>query len=111
MEANNQQKKTDTEVEVLLEEWRQHPKYLSNLSKFSESVNYSYFDENEQVIDANNLARSLIYVDISVMNDEEFAKDLSARMERTLPIYVEQNMIVPADFSGTKVEKISSAIK
>ena len=109
--ATATQKETDVIVESLLEEWRAHPNYLPNISRFQKAVEYSYLGDDEDIADANNLARSFIYVDISVLNDEEFAKDLSARMERTLPVYVEQNMIVPSGCLGTKVEKIPSVIK
>ena len=105
--ATSQQKKTDAEVEVLLEEWRQHPKYLFDLSKFSKAVKYSYLGDNENVEDANNLARSFIYVDISVLNDEKFAEDLLTRVKRSVPEYIEQNMIVPTDYEGTSCTRIT----
>ncbi len=109
--ATATQKETDAIVEILLEEWRDHPNYLPNISRFQKAVKYSYLGDNEDVADANNLTRSFIYVDISVLNDEEFAKDLSVRMDRTLPVYVQQNMIIPSGYLGTKVEKVSSVIK
>ena len=105
--ATNQQKKTDAEVEVLFEEWRQHPKYLSNLSKYSKAVKYSYLGDDENAEDANNLARSFIYVDINVLNDEEFAEDLLTRVKRSVPEYIEQNMIVPTDYEGTSCTRIT----
>jgi hypothetical protein len=88
-EATKIQKETDAVVEILLEEWREHPKYLENLSKFQKAVTYSYLGEDEDIEDANNLARSFIYVDISVLNDEEFAKDLLDRVKRSVPAYIE----------------------
>ena len=106
-QATKIQKETDAVVEILLEEWREHPKYLENLSKFQKAVTYSYLGEDEDIEDANNLARSFIYVDISVLNDEEFAKDLLDRVKRSVPAYIEQNMIVPTDYEGTSCTRIT----
>ena len=101
------QQETDAVVEILLNEWRKHENYLTNLSKFQAAVKYSYLGDNEDVEDANNLARSFIYVDISVLNDEEFAKDLLTRVKRSVPAYIEQNMIVPTDYEGTSCTRIT----
>ena len=105
--ANNTQKETDAVVEVLLEDWRQLPLYISNLSRFQRAVKYSYLGANEDIEDANNLARSFIYVNINVLNDEAFAKDLLTRVKRSVPEYIEQNMIVPTDYEGTSCTRIT----
>ncbi len=105
--ATKIQKETDAIVEILLEEWREHPKYITNLNKFQDAVTYSYLGDDEDIEDANNLARSFIYVDISVLNDEEFAKDLLERVKRSVPAYIEQNMIVPTDYEGTSCTRIT----
>ena len=105
--ASATQKETDAIVEILLEEWRDHPNYLPNISRFQKAVKYSYLGDDEDIADANNLARSFIYVDISVLNDEEFAKDLLIRVKRCVPAYIEQNMIVPTDYEGTSCTRIT----
>ena len=107
VKATATQQESDAIVEILLDEWREHPNYLDNLSKFQKSVKYSYLGDNENVEDANNLARSFIYVDISVLNDEDFAKDLLDRVKRSVPAYIEQNMIVPTDYEGTSCTRIT----
>ncbi|MBO5736265.1 MAG: hypothetical protein J6S04_00515 [Clostridia bacterium] len=105
--ANTVQKDTDAVVEILLEDWRELPLYNHNLSKFQKAVTYSYLGEDEDIADANNLARSFIYVNISVLNEEEFAKDLFERVKRSVPAYIEQNMIVPTDYEGTSCTRIT----
>ena len=101
------QKESDAIIEILFEEWREHPVYLDNLSRFKKAVKYSYLGADEDIADANNLARSFIYVDISVLNDEEFAKDLLTRVKRCVPAYIEQNMIVPTEYEGTSCTRIT----
>ena len=105
--ANDIQKETDAVVEILLEDWRELPLYNHNLSKFQKAVTYSYLGENEDIADANNLARSFIYVNISILNEEEFAIDLLERVKRSVPAYIEQNMIVPTDYEGTSCTRIT----
>ena len=61
----------------------------------------------EDVEDANNLARSFIYVKISVLNNKDFASDLLSRVKRVVPAYVEKNMAVPADYEGTNCQRIT----
>lgn len=105
--ATTVQKDSDAIVEILLEEWREHPQYVSTLDKFQGAVKYSYLGDNEDIEDANNLARSFLYVNINVLNDEEFAKDLLIRVKRAVPEYVEKNMIVPTDYEGTSCTRIT----
>ena len=105
--ATNIQKDTDKIVEDFLDEWRQLGDYIDNLQDFQGAVKYSYLGANEDVEDANNLARSFIYVKISVLNDQAFAEDLLERVKRSVPAYIEQNMIVPTDYEGTSCTRIT----
>ena len=105
--ATKIQEETNAIVEVLFEEWRDHANYAPTLNRFKNTVKYSYLGENEDVEDANNLARSFIYVNINVLNDQAFAKDLLTRVLRCVPEYVEQNMIVPTDYEGTSCTRIT----
>ena len=65
---------TAEEVEKAEEEvfriWRATPTYKRVLKSYAASVNYSYLDEKVEIEEANNLARSFIYVDISVTGEE-----------------------------------------
>lgn len=108
MAAEAVQQTTDTSVELLLENWRSTSKYKENLNKFKDAVSYSYLDdEGAKEEDANNLARSFIYVNINVLNDKAFAEDLLDRVKVAVPAYIEKNMIVPADYEGTSCTRIT----
>lgn len=101
------QETAETATELALKYWRKTSKYKSELSRFASSVSYSYLQSTEDIEDANNLARSFIYVKISVLNNEEFAKILRERVETVVPDYVEENMTIPADYQGTNCQRIT----
>lgn len=106
-DAEYNQIKADEAVELVLEEWRATGKYRSNLSLYKNAVAFSYLGDDEDVEDANNLARSFIYVEINVLNNEAFAKDVLTRVKRAVPEYIEKNMIVPTDYEGTSCTRIT----
>ena len=97
----------DEQVEIALEAWRSTQKYKEQLEKYSGAVTYSYLQADEDIEDANNLARSFIYVDISVLNDQEFAKEILNRVKTVVPSYVKENMTVPSGYIGTKCQRIT----
>ena len=74
------------------------------------SVEFSYLEEDADMEDASNLARSFIYVNISVLGDEnkEFAEDLMVRVQENLPIYVSEKMIIPDGYTGTSCTEITT---
>ena len=90
-----------------MEEWRKTEQYKANLELYNKSVKYSYLGAEEDVEDANNLARSFIYVDINVKNDVDFANVLLERVKKVVPDYIEKNMIVPTDYEGTSCTRIT----
>ena len=94
-------------IEVALNAWRQTEKYQAELSKYSEAVVFSYLQADEDVEDANNLARSFIYVEVSVLNDQAFAKQLLERVKVVVPAYVKENMTVPSGYIGTNCQRIT----
>lgn len=87
--------------------WRKMSVYQNKLSSVRNAVNYSYLQSNEDTEDANNLARSFIYVKISVLNDKAFAEKLLACVKSAVPEYVVENMAVPSDYEGTNCQRIS----
>ena len=105
--ASSLQDLADEAVEAVLIPWRETSLYRTNLNRFKAAVSYSYLGETEDVEDANNLARSFIYVKISILNDVEFAKDVLFRVKRVVPLYVEENMAVPSDYEGTNCQRIT----
>jgi capsular polysaccharide biosynthesis protein len=105
--AEEEQNKASDVVEIFLEKWRATDKYKDNLKLYKESVSYSYLGDDEDIEDANNLARSFIYVDINVSNNEEFANILLEHIKVVVPDYIEKNMIVPTDYEGTSCTRIT----
>lgn len=102
-------KAADAAEKKALDLWRATSRYKSILKMYSKAVGYSYLEANVDIDDANNLARSFIYVNISVVGEEnqEFAKELHARVKEIVPAFVKDNMTVPADYEGTNCERIT----
>lgn len=94
-------------TEQALEAWRETAKYKAALTKYKSAVSYSYLESGADIDDANNLARSFIYVNISVLNDRDFAEDMLDYVKTVLPVYVEANMAVPSEYSGTNCQRIT----
>jgi capsular polysaccharide biosynthesis protein len=87
-----------------------NPEYRTYLNKIREAVNFQYLEEEVDLDDAVNLARSFIYVDVSVLGDGniEFAESLLARIREEVPEYVKKNMIVPDGYVGTNCIEITT---
>ena len=81
--------------------------YKNLLSRVKNAVRFSYLKGDVDMDDANNLARSFIYVGISVINDRAFAEEILDNVREVVPWYVEANMTIPADYSGTNCQKIT----
>ena len=93
--------------------WRSSPTYKAILTRYTSSIKYSYIDEAVEANEANNLARSFIYVDISVVGEkneanETFANELHKRARKFVPLFVEENMTVPNDYQGTNCEETTT---
>jgi capsular polysaccharide biosynthesis protein len=97
-------------TEKYLPDGRINPEYKTFLYKIRNSVKFSYIAEEEDLEDAINLARSFIYVNISVLGDEnkEFANELVDCVRKSLVPYVEENMIVPDGYKGTSCTEITT---
>ena len=93
--------------ELALEEWRKTKNYEPQLQRIKKAITYSYLDEKVSSEEAQNLARSFIYVKISVLNDEKFAGELLEMVKREVPIYVEANMAVPTGYEGTNCQRVT----
>lgn len=87
-----------------------NPEYRSYLQKIRSAVSFQYLDEEVDVDDAVNLARSFIYVDISVVGDGyiEFAENLLTAIRTEVPDYVEEKMIKPDGYIGTNCVEITT---
>ena len=99
----------DKAEKLALDLWRATPGYKATLNSYSNAVSFSYLEANADIEDANNLARSFIYVDVSVVGEQnqDFAKELLKRVKDVVPVYVEANMTIPADYQGTNCQRIT----
>lgn len=95
----------NTAVEAVRALWRETELYEELIVTVTESINYRYYDETET--DVDDLARSFIYVNVSVLNDEELANDLFDQLLIMLPRYVEKNMAIPSGYIGTNCQRIT----
>ena len=79
--------------------------YKIFFAKVKNALLFSYSEKSSnEKDDANNLARSYIYVDISVKEDKQFAEAILHNIIDVVPWYVEANMVVPSGYSGTNCE-------
>lgn len=106
------QKDANAAIDPVLEYWRTSSKYTSKLVFFKNAISYSYLESDDDFEDANNLARSFIYVKISVQNSSvekgmEVGNDLLSRVKKVVPQYVAENMTVPDGYSGTNCQRIT----
>ncbi len=94
--------------EKAVDKWRKVDKdfYTRELKKTVSAVKYSYYDETANV-DVDDLARSFIYVNISVLNDKELAEELRELLIHHVPEYIEEKMPVPTGYDGTSCIRIS----
>ena len=106
--ADEAQAEADAKVGVALDAWRQTAKYKNTHSSYKDAVSYSYLEDEDDFEDANNLARSFIYVNISVLDDKDFAKVVLERVKTQVPLYIEENMAIPDGYSGTNCQRITT---
>lgn len=93
-------------VDPVYELYRRTPIYQKLINAIKSSVTYSYYktDDDDSV---DSLAKSFIYVEISMLGDEKFAGDVYQQIDQILPSYVMDKMPVPTGFFGTSCEKIT----
>lgn len=99
-------------VETALEYWRMSSNYSTELKFYKDAVSFDYLESDEDFEDANNLARSFIYVTISIQhsNHEEgmaIANKILDRVKTVVPDYISENMTVPDGYSGTNCQRIT----
>ena len=90
-------KEASAAVEDAVKEWRKTGSYKTNVSRIKATVSYSYLENAADMENANNLARAFIYVNISVLGDEnkDYAEIVFARLKEKVPEYVEETMHLP----------------
>ena len=93
--------------EDVLAVWAKTAKYKQALGKYSSAVNFSYLKDGETTTETVNLARSFVYVKITVLNDESFAKELLETIKTVVPTYIEERMVVPTGYDSTNCQRIT----
>ena len=108
--AENDFKKAYEDAKEFTEEvyklYRETAIYQKYISVIKNSVSYNYYKDKD-FDSVDSLAKSFIYVEISVLGDEEFAKVLYEQLLVVLPEYVMEKMPVPTGFSGTSCQRIT----
>ncbi|MBQ8320454.1 MAG: hypothetical protein IJX81_06200 [Clostridia bacterium] len=104
-EAQNAYDKAKT---AALQIWRRMESYKKEHDTFSEAISYSYLASDDDLSDASNLARSFIYVNVSLLNDKELAEEMLEILRVQVPAYVSQKMIVPTGYIGTSCEETTT---
>ncbi len=99
--------KAEITTEAVLIEWRKTAKYKNELSRFSSALSFSYLESGADYEDANNLARSFIYVRVTTLNNRDFAEEVLERVKTVVPVYVADKMTVPDGYEGTNCQRIT----
>ncbi len=100
----------DAAQEDMLVLWREKDAeyYTSNLNKIVSSLQFSYYNKvTDEEVDKDDLARSFIYVKISVLNDKAYAQNLRELLVDTVPEYIVEKMPVPSGYDGTSCIRTS----
>ncbi len=83
-----------------------NPEYKTLLYKVQDSVDFSYYND-EEMDNVSSIARCFIIVNISSFNDKALAEFLITQIQIKVPEFIKSNMIVPSGFNGTNCERIS----
>ena len=99
----------ETATENVYTYWQSTAAYADLLWRVQAGVTFSYITQadSEGSTLAEDLVLPFIYVDISILNDEAFAKDLYKGVCFSVPFYVEENMWTPSGYTDTSCTPIS----
>ena len=105
-------KEAQDPVDTALNYWRTSAKYASELNFYKNAVSFDYLESSADREEANNLARSFIYVTISIQNSNyeqgmAIGNKVLSRVKKVVPAYIEENMTVPDGYSGTNCQRIT----
>ena len=103
-------KTAEEKITVALNAWRKTGSYQKLLTFILDSVEFSYVQDKKDLDNAVDLARSFIYVELSVLGEDNqpFAEDLLTRVQSELPKYVCEAMIVPDGYTSTSCTQITT---
>lgn len=87
-----------------LEAWRKTKHYKKMIAFVSEATTYSYATDSDI---EEELAKSFIFVEISVLNGEKDAQILLDCVKTHVPAYIKKNMVKPDGYDETNCQRIS----
>lgn len=94
-------------VTPVVQAWQKTAHYRRSINSVKGAVSYSY--TNDAANTTETLAKSFIYVNVSVLNNEDLANYLFDELRVELTSYVSNNMAVPSGYDGTNCQFISTA--
>jgi hypothetical protein len=103
-------KVSETKIKDALTAWRKTKSYQEQLDFILDSVEFSYVQDKKDLENAVDLARSFIYVELSVLGEDSqaFAEDLLTCVQAELPKYVCEKMIIPDGYASTSCTQITT---
>jgi hypothetical protein len=103
-------KVSETKIKEALTAWRKTKSYQEQLDFILDSVEFSYVQDKKDLENAVDLARSFIYVELSVLGEDSqaFAEDLLTCVQAELPKYVCEKMIIPDGYASTSCTQITT---
>ncbi len=87
-----------------LEAWRATEHYKTMIAFVSKATSYSYATDSDA---EEELAKSFIFVEISILNGEKQAKILLDRVKTHVPAYIKKNMVKPDGYDETNCQRIT----
>ena len=96
-------------TEKVYDYWRGKPSYVDMLNKIDDCLTFSYITQadSDGTTMKDELVLPFIYVKISVLNDEQFAKDLYTWTSLSVPSFVEDKMWEPSGYTSTSCSQIT----
>ncbi|MBQ8308570.1 MAG: hypothetical protein IJX96_01925 [Clostridia bacterium] len=91
--------------EAAFNAWRASANYKTLIAQVSKAVTFAYTTNSSSTED--NLAKSFIYVKISVLNNKNFAELLRERVLVCVPEFITENMVKPEGYDTTNCQRIT----
>ena len=101
-------KKTQrTAFDTALTQWRTDYSsyYAGELARYRWAASYSYKSPSDG--SDSNYARSFFYINISVVNDVDFANEVRNKIIKYVPEFIEEIMPVPGGYLATSCQRIT----
>ena len=97
----------NTVFDDMLNYWRSaySAYYAGELSSYRWAASYSYKSPSDG--SDSNFARSFFYVHISIVNNEDFANKVRAKIIDYVPDFIEEIMPVPGGYFATKCQRMT----